>query len=106
MSGHTPGPWSVGYRGLDIVCVNEKIGGSAKLFDVRGWGYLTGHGHGALGLDAVTAEKIQMANAALAAAAPELLEALKRILDANQGKDFRDAHQAARAAIAKSEGRT
>lgn len=74
---HTPGPWAVGYRGLDIVCVNEKIGGTAKLFDVRGWGYLTGHGHGALGLDAATAEKIQKANATLAAAAPDLLQHLK-----------------------------
>jgi hypothetical protein len=47
---HTPTPWRKGYRGIDIGCENAKIGGVAKLLDVRGWGYLTGTGHGALGL--------------------------------------------------------
>lgn len=77
---HTPGPWRVGYRAMDIVCDNMKIGGDAKLFDVRGWGYLTGTGHGALSLDADTAYAVQQANAALASAAPELLEVVQAFI--------------------------
>lgn len=75
----TPGPWSVGYLGSSIVCVNAKIGGEAKLFDIRGWGYLTGKGHGALGLPDEDAVSIQAANANLVSAAPELYEALYRL---------------------------
>jgi hypothetical protein len=75
MSSHTPGPWAVGYRAIDVVCVNAKCGGTAKLFDVRGWGYLTGTGHGGLGLPDDEAYEIQKANARLAAAAPDLVAA-------------------------------
>jgi len=56
---HTPTPWRKGYRGADIGCENEKVGGVAKLLDVRGWGYLTGTGHGALGLSAEEAAAAQ-----------------------------------------------
>lgn len=76
-SKHTPGPWRVGYRALSIYAENAKIGGEAKLFDVRGWGYLTGNGHGGLGLPDAEAIAIQTANANLAAAAPDLLAALE-----------------------------
>ena len=65
----TPGPWMVGYHHYDIVCTNVRIGGEAKLFDVRGWGYLTGTGHGGLGLTRHEASEIQKANATLAALA-------------------------------------
>lgn len=80
-TAHTPGPWRVGHRAIDVGCENDKLGGYAKLFDVRGWGYLTGKGHGGLGLDPDTAYEIQKANAALAAAAPDMLAALKRIAE-------------------------
>lgn len=76
----TPGPWSVGYLGSSIVCVNAKIGGEAKLFDIRGWGYFTGKGHGALGLSDEDAVAIQAANANLASTAPELYEALTDLI--------------------------
>lgn len=111
---HTPGPWAVGYRAIDVVCTNVKIGGPAKLFDVRGWGYLTGNGHGGLGLDDETAYEIQKANAALAAAAPDLLEALQNLahemrfmLRANPTKDgglYRQRLDEADAAISKATG--
>lgn len=77
--GHTPGPWKVGYRALDIWAPSEK-GGEAKIFDVRGWGYLTGKGDGALGLSEDQAIAIQTANANIAAAAPDLLAAYKAAL--------------------------
>ncbi len=89
MTLHSPGPWMVGYRGMDVGCENAKIGGYTKLFDVRGWGYLTGFGHGALGLPPEEATKIQMANATLAAAAPELLGALEALLEAYYKPDER-----------------
>jgi hypothetical protein len=34
-----------------VVGVNAKIGGMNPVIDIRSWGYLTGGGHGALGLD-------------------------------------------------------
>ena len=77
--GHTPGPWKVGYRALDIWAPSAKRG-EAKIFDVRGWGYLTGKGDGALGLSEDQAIAIQTANANLAAAAPDLLAAYKAAL--------------------------
>ncbi|SCW95838.1 hypothetical protein [Ancylobacter rudongensis] len=48
---HTPHPdtWSYDKAGGNIVCPSAK-GGTRPLIDMRGWGYLTGHGHGALGL--------------------------------------------------------
>lgn len=109
---HTPGPWFVGYNGLDVGCINAKIGGHAKLFDIRGWGYLTGGGHGALGLSNDDAVRIQSANANLIAAAPDLLEALYRLmrecemegLESRAGFDCWIGN--ARAAIAKANGNT
>ncbi len=77
--GHTPGSWKVGYRALDIWAPSAKRG-EAKIFDVRGWGYLTGKGDGSLGLSEDQAIAIQTANANLAAAAPDLLAAYKAAL--------------------------
>lgn len=100
---HTPGPWSVGYRALNVQAPSEK-GGTFPVCDIRGWGYLTGNGHGALGLPADEAVAIQEANARLIAAAPELLEALKDAKFALYGNGW--ANPKMEAAIAKAEGRS
>jgi len=55
------GPWSRDVVGLGIWCPSRR-GGETKIFDIRGWGYLTGHGHGALGLPSEEATAIQKAN--------------------------------------------
>ena len=75
--GYTPGPWRLGHRGMSVDAENAKIGGAAKLFDVRGWGYLTGRGHGGLALSDDEARAIQIANGTLAALAPEMADALR-----------------------------
>lgn len=113
MSGHTPGPWRVGYRAMDVVSDNVKICGDAKICDIRGWGYLTGNGHGALGLPPEEAVRIQDANARLIAAAPEMLEALKaampyvaRYESAHASNEALDVLGMIDAAIAKAEGRS
>lgn len=77
MTERTPGPWTVDDHALGIWAPNAKIGGETKIFDVRGWGYLTGHGHGALALDTAEAKAIQTANARLAAAALDMMETLQ-----------------------------
>lgn len=80
LSKHTPTPWRLGHRNSDIGCENVKLGGYAKLFDVRGWGYLTGHGHGGLGLSADDAAKIQMDYAAYVVKAVNSHDALVKSL--------------------------
>jgi hypothetical protein len=59
---------------------NRKIGGVTNLVDVRGWGYLTGKGHGALGLDETAAIEIQSTiENYIAAANPQaILELIER----------------------------
>jgi len=104
MAKHIPGPWKVGYRLMNVVATNAKIGGDAPICDIRGWGYLTGKGHGALGLDQNEAEAIQTANANLIAAAPDMLEALKACAENLASLGWHPAEQVARAAIAKAEG--
>ncbi len=103
---HTPGPWEADARHAAVHCTNVKIGGPAKLFDVRGWGYLTGTGHGGLGLDPDAAYEIQKANARLAAASPDLLEAAIRILDGGYVSEHIEEERAdylrLRAAVAKA----
>lgn len=103
---HTPGPWRVGYRSLHILADNAKAGGDAMICDIRGWGYLTGKGHGALGLPPEQAAAIQDANARLIAAAPELLEALKECA-ASAGFQYMtfEARGRVEAALAKAEGK-
>lgn len=44
-------PFTYERRMQKVVGVNPKIGGMNPVIDVRSWGYLTGGGHGALGLD-------------------------------------------------------
>lgn len=78
MTSHTPGPWTVGFKSMDVTGLTEK--GPMKVCDIRGWGHLTGKGHGALGLPENDAVAVQEANARLIAAAPDLLRALKALL--------------------------
>jgi len=77
------------------------------MIDVRGWGYLTGGGSGALGLDAGEAERLQDDLGRLLCAAPDLLEAL--ILALPYVEDASDSASPAdqeiiRAAIRKATG--
>lgn len=94
---HTPGPWKVGYQAMDVMATDAK--GDFKVCDIRGWGHLTGKGHGALGLSQDEAVAIQTANANLIAAAPDLLAACKDCLE-GQG----DWVSMMSAAVAKAEG--
>lgn len=52
-------PFSYDKRLQKIVGTNAKIGGMTFCLDVRAWGYLTGYGDGALGLDPEVAAKEQ-----------------------------------------------
>jgi hypothetical protein len=75
-----PGQWTcdnVGY-----IWADSLKGGRTHMIDVRGWGYLTGRGMGALDLDAKEAERLQDELGALLCAAPELLKALTGLADA------------------------
>jgi hypothetical protein len=45
--------------GTRVWGVNAKIGDASPVLDVRGWGYLTGKGHGALGLSVEQAKAEQ-----------------------------------------------
>ena len=100
---HTPGPWTVGYKALHVMAENAKIGGNTPICDIRGWGYLTGNGHGALGLKHEEAAAIQEANARLISAAPDLLEALKALRNACIGM-VPECAPMVDAAILKAEG--
>lgn len=71
MSKHTPGPW----RAQDCYVFAESD--QMMVCEMRGWGRLTGTG-GGLALSEGEALAIQDANARLVAAAPEMLEMLKR----------------------------
>jgi hypothetical protein len=88
---------------MDVVAPSLK-GGDAKVCDIRGWGYLTGKGHGALGLPEAEAIAIQEANARLIAAAPELFEALRQIgLRYGSTVTLQDCIELAQSVIAKVE---
>jgi hypothetical protein len=83
LQGATPGPWTGDPHGGFIWAASEK-GGSFTVGEVMGWGYFTGHGHGALGLSNDEAEKRQRANQALLAAAPALAAEVVRLREENE----------------------
>ncbi|MDB5607750.1 MAG: hypothetical protein JWP25_4650 [Bradyrhizobium sp.] len=64
MTDHFPPPWRVCPYALHIYADNVPKG-PARVADLRGWGYLTGKGHGALGLSDDEGIKVQKANAEL-----------------------------------------
>lgn len=106
---HTAGPWSVDPRSFWVTAQDEK--GLFHVADIRGWGHLTGKGHGAWGYPEAKAVAIQEANGRLMAAAPDMLEALKRCESRMSGHPMWDSEDAGpsqtlqmvRAAIAKAE---
>lgn len=72
---HTPGPWRVDEDGFVWGCCPGPAFMKTAHFlvaEVRGWGYLQYRADG---------EQVQAANARLIAAAPELYEELREILD-------------------------
>ena len=66
-----------------IIYASDSISRGGVLFAVRGWGYLTGKGHGALGLSNEQATAIQKANAEFVTNArtdiPLLISEIKRL---------------------------
>lgn len=82
---HTPGPWRVS-------TANDRI----EVVTVQ-----TGYRIGAMRWDQMSG--ISLADARLVAAAPDLLEAAKALLDLNEDVDV--ARRLAEAAVAKTEGR-
>jgi hypothetical protein len=90
MSKHTPGPWKADDKGKAVFIP------------------LRAHHCEQLGIQVGFVswedDKESLANARLIAAAPELLEALKRIADPRNVHFAGDAQVVARAAIAKAEG--
>lgn len=76
---HTPGPWKAE---TEYECAVYAHNNQMKIADIRGYGYLTGKGLGGMGLPDEEAKKIQNANARLIAAAPEMADKLKEIVNA------------------------
>lgn len=96
------GPYEYDRHGTFIWAPSEK-GGKTPVGEVRGWGYLTGNGSGALGLDSEAAEKIQDATGELLAASWDLLElVMDAVEDENEFET--EWNKQARAAIAKALG--
>jgi len=79
MSEHTPTPWRMDPTLHDIYADNVPKG-PMKVADIRGWGYLTGKGHGALGLSYDEGVAVQAANAAFIVKAVNNHDALVKAL--------------------------
>lgn len=112
---HTPGPWEIGTstRGYEVCTIHGVERQPTEDGLGQSWVYvfppriIDGEWHW-------PDEAEQLANARLIAAAPELLEALREWLDADDAWDcdpaddarLDRAREAARAVIAKAEGRS
>jgi hypothetical protein len=109
MSNHTPGPWIFGIRNYDDEC---KPGFIEKPFDYKGPGFFDNPGiFGADGTEVVGCDEYLIFgspdDARLIAAAPDLLEALQKMLDNHEDTYTgygEGAAEKARAAIAKATG--
>ena len=101
MSKHTPGPWE--WYGPNLLCGGERQ--SENILNSADDGRPYGD-HAAL-IEHHWDGDVAKANARLIAAAPELLEALKEIVDAADGAGWEQldpSFKKARAAIAKATG--
>ena len=103
---HTPGPWKV-YLPSDAQKVSPFFAVHAPAQDLR-----SSLANGLFTLAHVEpcdgGEAVQEANARLIAAAPDLLAALKAMIDRDDGRenpDSKRAHSIAHEAIDKAEGR-
>ena len=105
MSKHTKGPWRYEQRGTQIW--GRSVGGCQMIendhliADVRGWGHIQYLTNG---------EEIQDANGLLIAAAPDLLESAKLLIDSydicRKDRTPDVIFERLRAAIAKATGET
>jgi hypothetical protein len=80
MSEHTPTPWRKDEYALSIYADNVPKG-PMRVADLRGWGYLTGKGHGALGLSRDEGIAVQEANATFIVKAVNNHDALVKALE-------------------------
>jgi hypothetical protein len=101
--------WFASVIGLRVNATNAKIGGETPICDIRGWGYLTGQGHGALGLSEKEAIAVQRAIADyIASANPATMLALvahirKLAADKERYRDLAERN-AERAALLANDG--
>ncbi len=106
-----PGQWTCDNAGY--IWADSLKGGRTHMIDVRGWGYLTGSGIGALDLEAADAERIQDELGALLCAAPDYDAAARKmvaalgyapdeVIEGAFGEDVLEALNALRAAIGKA----
>lgn len=96
MSKHTPGPWRINGNNMFRWIVADS-----EVFTHSGDVNRSAYGGN------MVCESVHKANARLIAAAPELLEALKEIVDAADGAGWEQldpSFKKARAAIAKATG--
>lgn len=92
---HTPGPWAYDADSKEVFADCEEHG--------CGWIALV---NGNDSQDRILPDEMRLANARLIAAAPELLEALRALLDrVLENGGFGSIVEAAGEAIAKAEGR-
>jgi hypothetical protein len=75
----TPGDWR--YEGRAQHIIHDDAKGMMQVADIRGWGHLTGGGHGAWGMDADKAASIQDANGHLITALRNNAEAMLGRID-------------------------
>lgn len=103
---HTPGPWTIGPADW---LISQKYGTGWRLFPIRSTqvqedGYADGYDVATVYCDEDDAE--QDANVNLIAAAPDLLEACKYMLENAESQGWSEFMLgSARAAISKAEGR-
>lgn len=106
---HTPAPWTYDHRSGWINADQCCSRGPMHVADIRGWGHLTGKGHGAHGMTPDEAIAIQAANARLIIAAPVLLGALRNLIavwtETESLEGMRHAIAYGTMAIDKAEGR-
>lgn len=105
MSKHTPGPWTVGKRCGQEVDINAPDGDPQLGYS--SWSRMAV----VYGCDGQpeTGSRVVEANARLIAAAPDLLVALRELLEEGRGSTYPASEcllDAAEAAIAKAEGRS